>query len=147
MPSSLVQYTRPRIPIGYEPRLYLIICVISVLSALPSFAGTILCPSVSSVSFSPIRNFDREQFISPYCHHRNIIPPASHFHSPPYLHHITHTYISHHNYSCLRTKPSSHQSPKRMAKLASWSKEMETTLPWKSSGTYRPRRSRPYKRV
>src|SRR5882762_3440100 len=97
----LFKYTRPRIPIGYEPRAVpLIICVILCLSA-------------------PVRSFGRDHSVS-FCvfcvflrlfkilignnssrhtrHHRNIIPPASHFHSR-HIYTILNSLhnISHHN--------------------------------------------------
>ena len=87
----LFKYTRPRIPIGYEPRAVpLIICVILCLSApVRSFGRD------HSVSFCVFCVFlrlfeiiDREQFISPY-------PPSPKHHPAgfplsfsPYLHHI-----------------------------------------------------------
>ena len=97
----LFNNTRPRIPIGYEPRAVpLIICVILCLSA-------------------PVRSFGRDHSVS-FCvfcvflrlfeisignnssrhtrHHRNIIPPASHFHSR-HIYTISNSLhnISHHN--------------------------------------------------
>jgi len=87
----LFNNTRPRIPIGYEPRAVpLIICVILCLSApVRSFGRD------HSVSFCVFCVFlrlfeiiDREQFISPY-------PPSPKHHPAgfplsfsPYLHHI-----------------------------------------------------------